>query len=229
MRKTWVIAHKEMQHGMNTLMLYVFAIAMLVSVSYTVFWSFAPTNVFLNKSADVRPMMSLFPYIFMVFVPAIAMRCWSEERRLGTLELLLSYPFSARHLVLGKFIGQLIPIWLTLTCTLIVPLLIDQIGDPDWGPVWGGYAGALFLSAACLAISMCIGSLTQHQIAAFIASFACLAFLCLFFVSEGNLQWRFSSIARGLIDTRDLVYFAVITCGFLALNIRIIDSQFWRS
>ncbi len=229
MQGAWTIARKEMAHGMNTGLIYVFAIALMVAVSYPIFWSFGPLNVFLNKTADLRSFMSIMPYFTMVFVPAFAMRAWSEERRLGTLELMLTYPIPARALVLGKFLGSLIPIWLVILGTLVVPILIDQIGDLDWGPVIGGYVGAGLLSAACLAVALCVGSLTQHQITAFISSLVVLAFLTLFLISEANLQWRFASIARGLLDTRDLTYFCCLIIGFLALNERIIVSQRWRS
>lgn len=227
--RIWTIARKELAHGQNTMLLYIFAIAMMIAFSYPIFWSFGPTNVFLNKSADLRFMMSLFPYVLMVFVPAFAMRTWSEERRLGTLELTLTYPMPVRDLVLGKFVGNLLPLWASLLGTLVVPVLVDQVGQLDWGPVWGGYAAACLLSATCLAICMCVSALTEHQIIAFIVGFLLLAFFTLFFVSQGNFQLRFANIARGLIDSRDMVYFICVTLAALAINIHLVESQWWRT
>lgn len=228
MRMTLLIAKKEIAHLLNSPLGYVFAIVFTVALSYPIFWADGKTNIFLNGQADLRVLFHLLPLVLMVFVPALAMRCWAEERHLNTLELLMSYPIRTGQWVVGKFLGNLIVLWACLALTGMLPILVSRLGDLDWGPVIGGYLGAMFLGAACLAIAQCVGSLSRHQILAFVLSFVILAFFMLFHLSTYNLQYRFLNVARGVVDSRDLVYYTSIVVVFLALNIRLIDSKFWR-
>lgn len=223
-----LIAHKEMQHNLNSLLGYVLACVFLMVLGYPVFWADSPTNIFLNGQADLRPFFNILPLVLLVFVPAVAMRAWAEERRQNTLEVLLACPITETALVLGKFLGNLLLIWISLALTLVIPILVDHIGDLDWGPVWGAYLGSLFLSATYLACTQWIGTFTQHQILAFVFSFCGLGFFTLFHQSTFNLHHRFQNLARGVVDTTDLIFFISLTIFFLLLNVLTLRSQFWR-
>jgi len=223
------LAVKEIRHVLNSYLGYVFAIVFIVALPYPMFWFNSKTNIFLNLQTDLRVFFNFLPMMFMVFIPALSMRSWSEERRSGTIETLLCYPLKAHELVIGKFAGNLLVIWGSLLMTFTIPLLVSQLGDLDWGPVLCGYLGALFLSAACLAICQFLGAFTQHQILAFVLSFAVLCFFMLFQYSYNNLQYRFQNFSRGILDTRDLVHYCLLVVGFLYLNARTIASTWWRS
>ena len=229
MRITLLIAQKELLHMLNSVLGYVFALVFTVALPYPIFWAESKTNIFLNGQADLRVFFHLLPLVLLVFVPALAMRTWAEERHLSTIELLMSYPVRTSQWVVGKFLGNLAILWTCLGLTIVLPILVSTLGDLDWGPVVGGYLGAMFLGAACLSIAQCIGALSRHQILAFVLSFIILAFFMLFHLSTYNLQYRFLNVARGVIDSRDLLYYLSIVFVFLFLNVRLIDSKFWRN
>ena len=190
-------------------------------------WFFFST-FFLYNQAELRTFFSQLPIIFAFIVPAITMRLFSEELNSGSFELLSTLPISDFGIVVGKFLAALVFIALMLLPTLAYAFSVAALGDLDWGPVFGGYCGALLLAGAYAGIGIFASSLTKNQIIAFIIGMAICFILTifdrmLFFVPESVLAvfaylgstTHFQNISRGIIDTRDLLYFLSIM--FLAL------------
>ncbi|MGO4911365.1 gliding motility-associated ABC transporter permease subunit GldF [Leeuwenhoekiella sp. W20_SRS_FM14] len=191
-------------------------------------------NQFDYGFADLTPFFQLAPWIFIFLIPAVTMRSFSDELRLGTLELLLTQPITTLKLVLGKFFGGLFLILLALIPTLIYIYAIDQLGNPqgnyDSGILIGSYLGLLFLALAYTAIGIFASTLSENQIVAFIiAVFLCFLFYFGFdgladvsnieFLRTLSLQRHFESISRGVLDSRDLIYFLSVGTGFIAMTI----------
>ncbi|NPA25098.1 MAG: ABC transporter permease subunit [Deltaproteobacteria bacterium] len=182
-------------------------------------WFFFST-FFLYNQAELRNFFIQLPLIFSFVIPAVTMRLFSEELNGGSFELLSTLPLNDTSIVLGKFLAALAFVALMLLPTFAYALTASQLGDLDWGPVIGGYGGALLLAGAYIGIGLFASSLTKNQIIAFIIGMAsCFALTVLdrilFFVPEGVLGFfaylasatHFQTIARGIIDTRDLIYF----------------------
>lgn len=209
-------------------------IGLFLVLSGLFLWVFdSEFNMFDYGFADLTPFFQLTPWIFLFLIPAVTMRSFSDELRLGTLELLLARPISALSLILGKFFGALLLIILALLPTLIYVFAIDQLGNPpgnfDSGILIGSYLGLLFLAAAYTSIGIFTSMLTENQIVAFLSG-ALLCFLFYFgfdslasildseWVKELSLSVHFESISRGVIDSRDLVYFLAVTAVFIGLT-----------
>ncbi|MDP5044721.1 MAG: gliding motility-associated ABC transporter permease subunit GldF [Leeuwenhoekiella sp.] len=190
-------------------------------------------NQFDYGFADLTPFFQLVPWIFIFLIPAVTMRRFSDELRLGTLELLLTQPITTLKLVLGKFFGAFLLILLALIPTLIYIYAIDQLGNPqgnyDSGILIGSYLGLLFLALAYTAIGIFASTLSENQIVAFIiAVFLCFLFYFGFdgladvsnieFLKTLSLQRHFESISRGVLDSRDLIYFLSVATAFIAMT-----------
>jgi ABC-2 type transport system permease protein len=191
-------------------------------------WFFFST-FFLYGQAELRGFFGLLPFTCAFIVPAVTMRLFSEEFNTGSFELLLTLPVSRRDIVLGKFLAAT-----TFSAVMLLPTLsyaasVALLGDLDWGPVLGGYAGALLLCASFSAVGVFASSLTRNQISSFIVAMAVCVVLTLLdklliFVPEplvGVFQFlgagaHFQSIARGVLDTRDVLYF--LSVCFVALS-----------
>lgn len=214
-------------------------IALFLILNGLFLWFFeSDFNIFDYGFADLTPFFTLAPWILIFLIPAITMRSFSEEKRLGTLELLLTKPISGWHIVLGKYFGAFVLILLALLPTLIYVYTVWTLGNPvgnlDVGSTLGSYFGLLFLIAAYTSIGVFTSTLSQNQIVAFIIA----VFICFFmyFGFEGiasadifgdfnglvekiGMKTHFDSIARGVIDTRDVIYFLSVTIFFLFLTV----------
>jgi ABC-2 type transport system permease protein len=190
-------------------------------------WFFFST-FFLFNQAEMRPFFSLLPILFAFIVPAVTMRLFSEELNTGSYELLLTLPVSVRDVVIGKFAAAVALVGFMLVPTLSYGICISFFGDLDWGPVVGGYVGALLLGAAFASVGLFASSLTRNQIIAFIIGMSVCFLLTLidkmlFFLPEpvvGLFQFlgadfHFQNISRGILDSRDIVYF--LSVCFVAL------------
>lgn len=190
-------------------------------------WFFFST-FFLNNQASMRHFFNLLPYIFSFVVPAITMRLFSEELNVGTYEILLTMPVTFAEVIIGKFMAAVLLIGAMLAPTLSYPFFISMLGDMDWGPVMGGYIGAVLLGAAYSAIGILASSLTRNQIIAFIIGIAlCFTMTILdqllFFLPGAivsffqymSADYHFQNISKGVIDSRDIIYFFSI--GFAGL------------
>ncbi|MEW6258537.1 MAG: ABC transporter permease subunit [Thermodesulfobacteriota bacterium] len=190
-------------------------------------WFFFST-FFIYSQASLRNFFSLLPITFSLMVPAITMRLFAEEMNTGSYETLMTLPITRFDAIFGKFLAAWALVALMLSPTLLYPITISWIGTLDWGPVIGGYLGALLLAAAYAAVGVFASSLTRNQIVAFIIGVAVCFTLTmidkmLFFMPPLLLRVfetvgadsHFQNIAKGVIDTRDIVYF--LSIGFLAL------------
>jgi len=230
------IALKEFKTYFRTPIGYVFLVIFLVVMG----WGFFYTGLepfFKRGIADMRGFFNPLPLVFLFFIPAISMRMWSEEKKQGTLEILLTMPLREWEVVLGKFIAGFWLLLLSLCLTFSIPLLLFLIGDPDPGPIWGGYLGTLFFGAAYLSIGLFASSLTENQIVALLLAIV-LCFIFSFwglfslqgllpatlegFFSQLSLYTHYMSIQRGVLDTRDIIYYLSIILFFLYLNVLVI-------
>ncbi len=200
-------------------------------------------DFFRQGQASMRGYFGTLPWIFLFFVPAITMRLWAEEKKVGTLEILLTMPLRETEVVLGKFLAAFAFLAITLAFTVTLPVSIRLIGHPDLGVIVGSYCGALLLGAAYLAIGLLISSLTESQVVAFIVSVAVIFLLLaigaapVYLNSLGpivhvfdyvSLLTHFNNITRGVIDSRDVVYYLSVVVLFLYLNVKNIESRKWR-
>ncbi len=199
----------------------------------TLFSFFTGARFFARNIADVRPLFEWLPLLLIFLVSAVTMRAWAEERRSGTLELLLTLPLGTRDLVLGKFFAAVVLVAVALAMTLPLPIMVGQMGDLDWGPVVGGYVGALMLGAAYVAIGLCVSARTDNQVVALMTTLAVGGAVYLLgsdavvdLVGAGLAEVlrnvgtgaRFESIERGVFDLRDFVYYASIAVFALVQN-----------
>ncbi len=198
-------------------------------------------DLFLVNQASMRNLFGIVPFIFMFFVPAITMRQISEEKKSGTIELLVTLPVKDYQIILGKFTAGLILICSALVLTWVYALVLSGLGNLDTGAVVAGYIGLVFLGAAYLSIGMFTSSLTQNQIVAFITSFVIIFALYMAdktlmfvpgfmasFLEYLSVGYHFSNIARGVIDSRDVIYYLSLIFFFLFLAVRTLESRKWR-
>lgn len=229
---------KEFLSYFNSPIAYIFIGVFLIVGNWLFF-----KNFFVIGQANMREYFALLPWIFLFLAPAITMRLWAEEKKSGTIEFLLTLPVDDIQVVIAKFFGALSFVTASMALTLTMPIVISTIGPLDWGPVIGSYIGSLFLAGAYLALGLFISSLTKNQIIAFVLGLvACFAafiiganfvlvglpkFLVPIFQFIG-LGSHFENIAKGVIDSQDLIYYLSFIFIFLWLNARVIQSRGWK-
>ncbi len=241
MRQVWSIANKELRGYFNSAVALIFLATFLSVALFTFFWA---EGFWSQNAANVTPLFKWLPLLLIFLVAALTMRLWSEEHKTGTIEILLTLPVPIHLLVLGKFLAGLMLVALALSLTLGLPITVSLMGNLDWGPVVGGYIGALLLASAYLAIGLCVSSATENQIVALIGTAIVGA---LFYIPgvEAVAGWfgveiseilrligtgsRFESIARGVLDLRDLAYYAALVALFLTLNTVLLEAKRWSS
>jgi ABC-2 type transport system permease protein len=205
-------------------------------------WLFYFQHYFTMDTASLRPWFAAFPLVFIVVVPAITMKSWAEERKMGTAELLLTMPFSEWDLVLGKFLASFAVLLLILLLSVPLPLCIVPLGEFDYGVIVTEYAGVLFLGASATSLGLFLSSLFRSQSGAFLGSVTVLLIVMLInrfslsfdipqplaeFINFVSLSFHFESFSRGLIDSRDLAFFVLVTLLFLYLNTRVLLFRKW--
>ena len=212
-------------------------IAIFLIINGLFLWVFEGEYNILNSGfADLTPFFNLSPWILIFLIPAVTMRSFSDEKKQGTLELLLTKPLSIWQIVNGKFLGSLLLIVMAIIPTFIYVAIISSLGMPegnlDMGSTIGSYFGLLFLIAAYSAIGIFTSTLSDNQIVAFIIA----VFLCFFFyfgfeglaavvpnvssiIASLGMQDHFKSMSRGVLDTRDILYFTSITVVFLSFTV----------
>ena len=193
---------------------------------------------FIGNRAELRDFFTLLPIEISVVIPAMTMRLFSEEKRSGSLETLMTLPVTTGDVVAGKYLASFISSLILLAPTLFYIVACCAFGTPDMGPIVGGYLGAIFLCACYTAIGIFASSVTNNQILAFFTAFAICAFLSLVqmftvflpgplvsLVTFISATSHFNSIARGVIDTRDILYFVSLTALFLAFTVRTVNNS----
>jgi len=219
MQETWTLARRELRSYFDSPAAYVVLSVFLLFSG----WFFA-TPLFIENSATLRSVFDIIPFIFLFFVPAITMSTFAEERRSGTLELLLTMPVRDWQVIAGKLLAVVIFLSIGIGLTFIYAVSIAAMGDLDFGQTAGGYLGLLLLGTATGAIGIFASSLTRNQIVAFILGFAIIFVLYLMdkvtaFVPgwlAGILQYlgtdfHYRNLLRGVIDTRDVLYYLSVT------------------
>ncbi|MFO0724587.1 MAG: Gldg family protein [Myxococcota bacterium] len=233
------VAKKELRSFFSSPVAFIF---IGVFLAVTLFAFFTYEQFFVRNLADIRPLFTWLPVLLIFLVSALSMGLWSDEHRLGTLEVLFTLPVEIRKLVLGKFLGGMGVITIALALTLSVPITVARMGDLDFGPVFGGYLAAWLLAGAYLSIGLAVSSITKHQIVALLVTMMTLGSLYLLgsetvtgifgtraaeILSAISISGRFESIGRGVIELGDLVYFASVIAFALVLNTIVLESKRW--
>jgi len=227
------IYSKELRSYFNSPVAYIVMVVFLLILGW-----FFTSNLFLSNTASLRVVFEMTPFIMLFFAPAITMRLISEEKKSGTLELLLTKPIKEYEIVIGKFLSAWMLFLLTVAPTLCYYVTVSFLGSLDLGPVIGGYLGLLFVGGVFIGVSVFGSSVTENQVVAFIVSFLIVFSLfmldkVLIFVPNYlasvfeylSIDYHFSNIARGVIDSRDVLYYCsgiavTLTLGTVALERR---------
>ena len=228
MRNTWIIAKRELMGYFNSPVAYVFTVIFLLLMG---FFTFMMGGFFRTDEASLVAFLVWHPWLYMFLVPAVGMRLWSEERRLGTLELLFTMPVTVTQAVMGKYIAGCIFLGVALLLTVPMPITVIWLGNPDIGPIFTGYLGSFLIACTYLAATSMTSAFTRNQVISFITSLViCLLLVLAGFPPVTNLllKWgasgsivdiaayisiifHFDSLQRGVLDFRDLLYFASIS------------------
>lgn len=229
------IYRREVRSSFNSPVAYVVIVVFLAIIGW-----FFTSNLFLMNVASLRILFELVPIIFLFFIPAITMRLLAEEKKEGTLELLTTKPVRDVEIVLGKFLAAWTLLVAALVPTLLYMISIMVLGKPEAGPIITGYLGLLLVGAAYIGIGLFASSLTENQIIAFITAFLIVLALfmmdkVLIFVPSGlastveflGIDYHFSNIARGVIDSRDVIYFCSLIGFSLLLATVSLERRKW--
>jgi ABC-2 type transport system permease protein len=235
------VMRRELSGYFATPVAWVFIVIFLVMAGVFTFY----IGAFYDRGiADLDPFFNFHPWLYLFLVPAIAMRLWAEERRSGTVELLLTLPLTTWQAVLGKFLAAWLFVGLALLLTFPVWLTVNYLGDPDNGVIAAGYVGSWLMAGGFLAIGSCMSALTRNQVVAFILSVVvCFGFLLsglpmvmdlfsgwapqalLDTIADFSFLAHFATISRGVIDLRDLVYFALVMVAWLLANTIVLEMK----
>jgi len=222
-RVVWAIAKRELGSYFTSPVAYVFLVIFLL---LTGFFTFTAGSFFERGEASLAAFFGWHPWVYLVLVPAVGMRLWAEERRSGTLELLLTMPVTAWQAIVAKFLASWIFLAVALALTFPAIVTVNVLGDPDTGVILAGYLGSLLVAGAYLAVSCMTSAMTRNQVVAFILAVV----VCLFLILAGFnpvtdllVRWaspavvdtvaafsviaHFDGFQRGVIDTRDLFFF----------------------
>ena len=223
MREIWILAKRELGAFFDSLVAYILLIAFLGFTGFFTWLSVA--DIFFRKQADLQVFFNVAMWTLFLFIPAITMKQLAEEKKTGTIELLLTKSISDRQLVLGKFLACFLLVCIALALTLPYYITVANIGNIDHGATISGYIGLMLMSAAYIGIGLFASSLTNNQIVALLLALLFGIFFQFLFNAIGSNMtgWlgelfaglsvtrHFESIARGVIDTKDVVFFASIT------------------
>ncbi len=231
-----VISRREIRTYFNSPVAYIVVTVFTILTGYLFF-----TQLFVEKQADMRAFFNIMPLLFMFMVPAITMRLLADEKASGTLELLITLPVRDWEVVVGKFLAAMALLCTALGLTLIFAITVKSLGPLDRGPAIGGYLGLVLMGGAYVAIGVMASSFTRNSIVSFIVAFAISFGLYLFgrltqflppswqkLVAFLSIDGHFENIGRGVIDTRDLVYyFSMIGVSLLVATLSL-ESRRWR-
>ena len=234
MANVYAIFRRELASYFATPVAYVFIVIFLALASGL---TFMLGGFYESRQADLSIFFFFHPWLYLFLVPAISMRLWAEERKSGSIELLMTLPVTLPRAVIGKFLAAWLFAGIALALTFPIWITVNYLGDPDNGVIVASYIGSFLMSGAYLAVGTLISAATRNQVIAFVVSLvACLLFILAGFpmvvdffagwapqlvvdvVSSFSFLTHFRSISRGVIDLRDLVYFALVIGTFLYAN-----------
>lgn len=225
---------RELKSYFATPVAYVFTVIFLVLMGTFTFYL---GGFYERGQADLRPFFNFHPWLYLFLVPAIAMRLWAEERKTGSVELLMTLPITPWQAVLGKYLAAWAFTGIALALTFPIWITVNYLGEPDNGAIITAYIGSLLMAGGFLAIGACVSAVTRNQVIAFVISVVvCFGFLLSGFpmvldvfsgwapqvvidgIASLSFLTHFSNISRGVIDFRDLLYFAILIAAFLYAN-----------
>lgn len=241
MKQLPVLFKRELASYFATPLAYVFILIFLVLSGVFTFYL---GGFYESGQANLQPFFNFHPWLYLFLIPAVAMRLWAEERKSGSIELLMTLPITRSEAVLGKFLAAWAFAGLALLLTFPMVITVNYLGEPDNGAIITGYLGSWLLAGAYLAIGSCLSALAKNQVIAFILAVS----VCFLFIVSGMPlvldgfsgwapQWlvdavaslsfliRFDAISKGVIDLRDLLYFITLIAAWLAATAVVIDLK----
>jgi ABC-2 type transport system permease protein len=241
LREARAVAKRELAGYFSTPVAYVFIVIFLALSGALTFYV---GGFFERRQASLETFFSFHPWLYLFLIPAVAMRLWAEERKSGTIELLMTMPLSTTSAVLGKFIAAWVFVAVALALTFPLWVTVNVLGEPDNGVIFAGYIGSLLMAGAFLAIGSCMSALTRNQVVAFILAAA----VCFLFTMAGlelvqdtvlavspagvadtvatfSFLSHFGSIAKGVIDGRDAVFFLSMILFWLFATVVVLDAE----
>lgn len=241
MRNVIAIARRELLSYFSTPLAFVFIVIFL---ALTGAFAFYLGDFFGSGQASLEGFFAYHPWLYLLLIPAISMRLWAEERKTGSIELLLTLPISMTDAVLGKFLAAWCFTGIALALTFPMWITVNILGYPDNGAIVAGYAGSFLMAGSFLAVGAAISPLTKNQVIAFVVtSVVCFVFtvggtgvvlnfftgwaptLVVDTVAQMSFMTHFNAISRGVIDARDMVYFASVIGFFLFANVIFVDLK----
>jgi ABC-2 type transport system permease protein len=241
MSPTMAVLRRELRSYFVTPVAYVFLVIFLVLCGILTFY----VGDFYDRGiADLQPFFVMHPWLYLILVPAVSMRLWTEEAKSGTLELLLTLPINLWQAMLGKFLAAWFFVGLALLLTFPVWVTVNYLGSPDNGIIIAGYVGSWLMAGAFLAIGACLSTITSSQVVAFIVT----AVVCVLLILTGQSQVldffqgtlprrlvngvahlsmlrHYEGIARGVLDVRDLLYFILTIVAWLTAGVLVLDMK----
>ena len=241
MNNIWILCKRELRGYFSTPIAYVFIVVFLLLSGLSTFY----IGNFLGRGqADLVAFFSFHPWLYMLFIPAISMRLWSEERKSGSIELLFTLPLSTWQVILGKYLAALLFTALSLALTCPLWFAVNYLGNPDNGVIVASYIGSFLMASSFLACGAAISALTKNQVVAFILTLLCCLLmnlagfpmltdflrgwmpdLIVSTISSFSFLTNFDTISRGLLDVSGIIYFATLTMLSLFANAVIIETK----
>ena len=241
MRNTWIVMKRELEAYFSTPLAYVFIVIFLAAIGGFTFYI---GGYFDRGQADLEPFFIFQPWLYLFLIPAVAMRLWAEERKSGTIELLMTLPISTFQAVLGKYLAAWVVVVVALAMTFPIWITVNVLGQPDNGVIVASYLGSSLMAGAILAVGSCVSALNKNQVIAFIIG-AAVSFIFLMsgvdFVLGAFRDWapefiieqisslsflaHFTAITQGVIDVRDVVYFVALILVSLFINVLLVDVK----
>jgi len=241
MGTSWAISKRELRAYFTTPLAYVFIVIFLALNGVTAFYF---GGLFDRGQADMQPLFGFLPWLYLFLIPAVAMRLWAEERKAGTLELLMTLPVSTFSAVFGKFLAAWIFSGIALALTFPVWITVNYLGDPDNGVIIASYLGGFLMAGSYLAIGGFVSSMTRNQVIAFVIG-AAVIFLFMMsgleLVQSAFRGWapelvvdlvrsfsflvHYDAVIRGVIDIRDMIFFVSIIGVFLFATMVVVDLK----
>ena len=239
MTNTMFVIRRELADYFATPVAYVFIVIFLALLGSLTFFM---GSFFGRGQADLSAFFQFHAWVYMLLIPAISMRMWAEERKSGTIELLMTLPLSLKQVVIGKYLAAVIFTAITLALTFPFWMTVNYLGNPDNGIILAGYVGSLLMAAGFLAVGAFISALTKNQVVAFVMTTA-VCFLLIAsgtpivlsffsdwapkivveFISSLSFLTHYADISKGVLDLRDLIYFLSLIAVFLFANMLAVD------
>jgi ABC-2 type transport system permease protein len=241
MSVSWAVSKRELKAYFTTPLAYVFIVIFVALTGATTFFF---GGLFSRGQADMQPMFGFLPWLYLFLIPSVSMRLWAEERKTGTLELLMTLPISVTQAVMGKFLAAWIFIGIALALTFPIWITVNYLGDPDNGVIIASYLGGLLMAGSYIAIGGFVSAMTRNQVIAFVIG-AVVIFLFMMsglemvygafqgwapvmvvdLVQSMSFLVHYDAIVRGVIDIRDLIYFLSVMGVFLFANVIVVDLK----